>query len=320
MRRRLIVLLAGTVAICLLIATVSGYALVADGLRREVDDSLHRRVDRIAKLVHDGDLELTRQLLRPESVQTASGFVRVLNAAGGIVVDELPSSGVPLTATDRAIAAGIQEQSARTVQVDGKPVRVLTVPVGVGGAVQAARSEEEMRHSLETLRTRMAVLLLGAMALTSLLAWKLADVILGPVRRFQEAMDDVRRTRDLRTELDLPRDDELGRLADSFDRLLSALAEADVAKDRFLADASHELRTPITSLRGNLDLLRDNIDRIDADDRAESKAGAAGQHNLDDTPDNTPDGADNTPEDNTPDNTPDDADDNTPDDDTPDND
>jgi two-component system sensor histidine kinase MprB len=88
----------------------------------------------------------------------------------------------------------------------------------------------------------------------------------GPVTRLTEATERVTETGDLSLRIQEPAsDDEIGRLASSFNAMLGAL-EASVATQRQLvADASHELRTPITSIRTNLDVLASGAELEPAD-------------------------------------------------------
>jgi two-component system sensor histidine kinase MprB len=76
-----------------------------------------------------------------------------------------------------------------------------------------------------------------------------------PVRRLTDVVEEVGRTRDLSRRVAGESPDELGRLAASFNSMLSALEVSLRQQRQLVADASHELRTPLTSLRTNLELL-----------------------------------------------------------------
>ena len=100
------------------------------------------------------------------------------------------------------------------------------------------------------------------------------DYVLQPagVEHLSEAASEIERTGDARRRLPVPQtDDEVGRLADTLNRMLAALEEARDAERRFVADASHELRTPLTALRGNVAYLarhgadRDVVADLEAD-------------------------------------------------------
>src|SRR5439155_25901014 len=78
---------------------------------------------------------------------------------------------------------------------------------------------------------------------------------LRPVRRLTETTEHVTETGDLSQRIEAGGQDELGRLATSFNTMLAALEESSRAQRQLVADASHELRTPLTSLRTNIEVL-----------------------------------------------------------------
>jgi two-component system sensor histidine kinase MprB len=122
---------------------------------------------------------------------------------------------------------------------------------------------------LQHLRGALTVIALGGIALAALLGRLVADAVIAPVGRLTRAAEHVARTRDLSERIDtdgaeqLARPDEIGRLAVSFNAMLDALERSMSALDasvhaqrQLVADASHELRTPITSLRTNIEILQ----------------------------------------------------------------
>jgi two-component system, OmpR family, sensor histidine kinase MprB len=132
---------------------------------------------------------------------------------------------------------------------------------------------------LQHLRGALTVIALGGIALAALLGRLIADAVVAPVGRLTRAAEHVARTRDLSERIDtdgaerLARPDEIGRLAVSFNAMLDALESSMRALDasvhaqrKLVADASHELRTPVTSLRTNIEILQQAPD-IDPADR-----------------------------------------------------
>jgi two-component system sensor histidine kinase MprB len=75
------------------------------------------------------------------------------------------------------------------------------------------------------------------------------------VRRLTATAEHVSETRDLSQRIEAAGDDELARLATSFNTMLEALDRSQDAQRQLVADASHELRTPLTSLRTNVEVL-----------------------------------------------------------------
>ena len=82
-----------------------------------------------------------------------------------------------------------------------------------------------------------------------------ARAALSPVRDLTETIERVSETQDLSERIDVSGNDELSRLAISFNTMLGALEESTRAQRQLVADASHELRTPLTSVRTNIEVL-----------------------------------------------------------------
>jgi two-component system, OmpR family, sensor histidine kinase MprB len=91
--------------------------------------------------------------------------------------------------------------------------------------------------------------------LAAILGEAVARAALAPVRRFTARTETV--AGDASQRMEVERDDELGRLAVSFNATLDALERSVEAQRQLVADASHELRTPIASLRANIQVLQD---------------------------------------------------------------
>ena len=86
--------------------------------------------------------------------------------------------------------------------------------------------------------------------------WWIARAALRPIERISRTVQAIGESRDLsRRLLFVGPSDEVGRLAETFDRMMGRLERAFETQKRFVADASHELRTPLTAIRGNADLM-----------------------------------------------------------------
>jgi two-component system sensor histidine kinase MprB len=130
-------------------------------------------------------------------------------------------------------------------------------------AIQIARSLNEVDHTLFNLRLILALVALGGIAAAALLGSLVSRATISPVRHLTEAVEHVTRTRDLARRIPSRGGGELSRLASGFNTMLDALAGSMRALDassrvqrQLVADASHELRTPVTSLRANIEVLQ----------------------------------------------------------------
>lgn len=98
----------------------------------------------------------------------------------------------------------------------------------------------------------VAVLLIG-----SLLAWRMAESVLRPVSSLTQTAQSISET-DLTQRIEVRGHDELAGLAATLNAMLDRLERTLSSQRRFLDDAGHELRTPITIIRGHLELLEDD--------------------------------------------------------------
>ncbi len=183
---------------------------------------------------------------------------------------------LPITAATRAVAAGTHPAYYSDVTVRGTPVRMLTEQAGKGAVWQAALPLTDLDNTLSHLRLVLALVCLGGIALAAAFGLLVSRAALVPVRRLTGAAEEVARTQDLGHRIDGGGEDELGRLARSFNTMLGALQDSRVAQRQLVADASHELRTPLTSIRANLDALADG-ERLSVAERARVVAAVQAQ-------------------------------------------
>ncbi|HEY3127596.1 MAG TPA: HAMP domain-containing sensor histidine kinase, partial [Candidatus Limnocylindria bacterium] len=133
--------------------------------------------------------------------------------------------------------------------------RVYAVPFSPGRALEVARPLNEIDAALASTRFALLGLAITAAVLAALMGALIGRAVLTPLRRLNETVNDVTRTRDLSRRVALTGADEIANLAASFDGMLGALEVSLRQQRQLVADASHELRTPLTSLRTNLELL-----------------------------------------------------------------
>jgi len=252
LRARLTLAAAAAVAIAVLIVAAVSYVTVE---RKLVD-------------------ELDRGLVTQSHFATANGFVgprglappdrgtgpfketrlgQVLSADGSVY--RYQPQGLPVDATDHAIALGEKDQAFRNVTVDGTPMRMLTRSIEPGVAVQVAQPRTEIDHTLATLRWILILVAGIGIAVAAGLGMLVARAALRPVGKLTAAAEHVAETQDLEAQIDVGTHDEVGRLASSFNAMLAALSASRRQQRQLVADASHELRTPLTSLRTNIEVL-----------------------------------------------------------------
>ena len=263
--------LLSALAIALTIVGVAGtvYLVVRDQLYDDVSDQLRSRA-----AIHSarGFANITQlRPLRGPQVPEPPTLPRLIAADGRVVAARYPRLSYPVTQEARAVAAGERAFSLNDLDFQAERFQVLTVPAGPGRALQLAQSLDPVDETVETLAFALAAAG-GCGILVALLAGQLvATGALRPVRRLQRAAEDVARTGDLSRRIETRGRDELASLATSFngmlDRLeamISALEQARLSQRQLVADASHQLRTPLTTLRANIELLALGVDAVPA--------------------------------------------------------
>jgi two-component system, OmpR family, sensor histidine kinase MprB len=210
----------------------------------------------------------------PAGPDTVRGYQQVVNSSGTIVVRSAHNVSLPLDAATLALAQHGGEPFFRDARLRGLHLRVLAEPFGKGRAIQLAQPLTEVDSLLSRLRLILALLDLGGIALAALLGRLVAGAAVLPLKRLTQATEHVALTRDLSGRIKSVGQDEIGRLARSFNAMLDALERSMGALDdsvhaqrQLVADASHELRTPVTSLRTNIELLQQADGGMDPDDR-----------------------------------------------------
>jgi signal transduction histidine kinase len=149
----------------------------------------------------------------------------------------------------------------RTTSIDGAPLRVLTVPLEISerpvGRLQIAQSLGVLNEALNALLAVM--LIVGAILVTiaGVASWLTTRGALRPLAVFTRTALDITSTNDLTRRVPLvgPPDDEIGTLTRAFNQTLGQLDRMIQSQRRFLADVGHEFRTPLTVIRGNVDLM-----------------------------------------------------------------
>ncbi|WP_441250206.1 sensor histidine kinase [Kitasatospora sp. McL0602] len=240
------------------------------------------------ELVHQLDLTLTQhatlvqQQYRGQGPQVVYGECGYLAApACTQIVPASPSADppmpylLPVTAATRQVAAGERGGYYSQVTVSGHPARMLTTPFGSGQAVQVALRSDAVQKGITQAGELMAVVAGAGILLAGGLGYAVARTGLAPVARLTSTAERIAATRDAGVRIDLPPgrgEDELTRLARTFNTMLGALEQSVTAQRRLVADASHELRTPLTALRTNAELLA-RSERLTEEQRARATAG-----------------------------------------------
>ena len=249
-RTRLALVAAAAVALAVVLASVTTYVVVRDQLRETVDEALQERAEEISRL------PLDRVFFGPgPELGEAGGYPQLVRSDGETLVRRGATLRLPVDDRVLEVTRGDSDAFARDANVDGTHVRVLTRPYVPDYALQVARPLTEVDHTLDRIRLFLIIIAAGGVAVAAALGLLVARAALAPVRRLTTATENVTETGDLSERIESGGQDELGRLAVSFNSMLGALEESNKRQRQLVSDASHELRTPLTSLRTNIEVL-----------------------------------------------------------------
>jgi two-component system sensor histidine kinase MprB len=250
-RARLTLVAAAAVALAVVLSSVVVYALVRNQLRDQVDRALEGRA---VQIQHAPFRRPLPDIPDPEFGE-AAGYIQVVSADG--TVRRPPGAETPIPVTPRVlqVAAGEADPFFADATIEDTHVRVLTFPIAPGFSLQILRSFDEVDRTLDRLRTLLILISLSGIGVAIALGLVVSRAAIAPVARLTSATERVTETGDLSERIDARGQDELSRLAGSFNAMLGALEESTKAQRQLVADASHELRTPLTSLRTNFEVL-----------------------------------------------------------------
>jgi two-component system sensor histidine kinase MprB len=225
------------------------------------------QAEKARKLPPDRDDRVFLQRAVPAPGPGAPPSLAQLIGPDGAAVTDIGSQvRIPVSDADRDLAIDGGDASYSDVDSHGTSFRVLTQPLPMGGAIQVARSLEDTDHTLDTLIIILAAVSAGGIALAAALGPFVARTALAPAGEVSGAAEEVARTHDLTHRIEVRGNDELGRLAASFNEMMAALERSEAAQRRLVADASHELRTPLATLRTNIETLG-RTEQLDPEER-----------------------------------------------------
>src|SRR6266699_2861855 len=294
LRLRLILWYGSLIAVALGFFAILFLLLTTDAINQSVNDAV-RTEARVAMLDVLDDLSASPPYwkgpltMRVDTYRDPGVAVEVMDAQGQVRYLSTSGTRIPLEKNiARTVLAGQPSVSYDTV-VDGQHVRVEAlsirapvhgvsgstsgVPMGNGpviGVLLVAKSLADVDATVLLLRTLLLLSGVATLVGTLIASWIIATRVLSPLSELMAtarsiASSTVRGTRigNLSQRVPQPRSyDEMAQVVDTFNEMLASLESATQAQRRFVADASHELRAPLTTIQGNLAFLQRHLSEL----------------------------------------------------------
>jgi signal transduction histidine kinase len=179
-------------------------------------------------------------------------LIQVLDGGGRVVAASPNAEGRPAVARLRpGSSAGVEIPAGGPMDEGGEFLAVATgadTPQGQR-TVLVARSTEAVDEAVAAVSGLLAVGLPLLLAVVAVTTWMVVGRALAPVEAMRAEVDEISAAALHRRVPDPPVDDEIGRLARTMNRMLGRLEQAQARQRRLVADASHELRSPVATIR-----------------------------------------------------------------------
>ena len=242
------------------------YVVAAQQLTSQLEYAVHLQALEASRTVDtdvlSGPITRAHRLQLPAAVAFADRRLYIqLVGVNGDVLAKSGDLGQPLPTPQSSLRTALGgEESHITLNLPGERVDLYSAPLllddRVVGILQVAASLRPLEDNLGRIRLILLAVVLGTAGFAAALGWFLAAKAMRPVDRLTMSAQAIGRSGDLARRLAEPtQNDELGRLAATFNEMLGRVDRVVATQRRFLADAAHELRTPVTSIRTNVEAL-----------------------------------------------------------------
>jgi len=255
-RLRLTLVFALAMAVVLLLAGWLVYARVSTNLDSALDEQLRSRAQDVSALVRrDGSLKSTHGTL----IEQGETFAELLSTNGSVLDATNPVGRTPLLPPSELAHALRGPAFIDRSSVPGldEPARMLALPVQRGQSRLVLVVGATRANRTETLASLRNAFLIGgplALILASLAGYGLAGAALRPIEAMRRRAADISAS-SLDDRLPVPpTGDEVSRLGETLNEMLTRIGDGLARERRFVADASHELRTPLALLKTELEL------------------------------------------------------------------
>jgi signal transduction histidine kinase len=249
------------VAVALTVGAIGLIAAARSTMVNEVTESAQRQAAEVVGQLESG---------RPPALEVAGSdeqLVQVMTPAGAVVASSPNIAGEP------AVARLAPGQSARVITpLDNDPFVAVAESAQTADGQRIVVVARALVDVLDTTMVLTRLLIIGVpvmVAVVGLTTWFAVGRALAPVEAIRREVDEISAAQ-LHRRVPQPKaDDEIGRLAATMNLMLERLEAARNSQRRFVSDASHELRSPITTIRQHAEVALAHPDRMTAQELAD---------------------------------------------------
>ncbi|MFB8891503.1 MULTISPECIES: cell wall metabolism sensor histidine kinase WalK [Microbacterium] len=252
LRGRITLLATATVALVMVLGSIAFHAVLNASIHAAADRAAEVRVEEIAARVEAEGPAAVRSL--------DDEIVQLQDAEGVVVVASSDADDGPLPAADR---------DGEEARYDGDRVLIATEELDDGRRLVLAVPADDAAETLATVAALLAASTVLVTALVAGVTWWVVGRALRPVARIRAEVDEITADRLDRRIAEPASGDEIAALAGTMNRMLARLDDAAAAQRRFVSDASHELRSPLATMRQHAELARAHPGATSLDDLAE---------------------------------------------------
>lgn len=252
-RVRVTLLATVLVALTLLGASIGLVSVQGRLLARGIEEALQQRVDNIAPTIGPDVSNLTL----PVEGDRQDSFVQLLDPHGRVVAASNNAKSFPAVARPLGPRANDRFSVATHLPSAAHTYRVLAHAIGSGRhglTLVVAKNLDDVNESIHILKSSLARFVPFVVVLLAFLVWWLTGRVLRPVEAIRAEVAIIEGTKLNRRVPVPPRDDEIARLARTMNAMLDRIEDSSIRQQSFIADASHELRSPLARIRTHLEV------------------------------------------------------------------
>lgn len=266
-RLRITAVAAAAVAVVLAVAAITLVVQQRRALTSSLDHTLERRADDIVALLSNG-FDVDAQIAAPGVSSDDENFVQMVDGRGEVVASSRNLADAPALQVSPP-SNGRVTTNVAGLTIDDDTFRVLSLSIG-DHVLHVGTAFEVVDEGTQALIVSLAVTTPTLVTLLAAMVWWLVGRTLRPVEAIRAEVAEIG---SLHLDRRVPQpgtDDEVDRLAATMNQMLTRLEDAVERQQRFVADASHELRSPLTRLRAELELALRSESKPDDAERLDS--------------------------------------------------